>query len=191
MYSEEHSWKMFRGNAMRTGTSTSGLSRTPSLQWVTELGSMVASPIFDNNVLYAATITGRIFAINGNGGQKKWYSKIGSPIISSPLIQGDLLIAATFDSWLKVSNLGKNLVIALKTSTGNQEWNFQIDGDIFSSPCIAQDLIIVGSMNKTVSAIDFKGHLRWVFETQGEIWSSPSFNGQQIFVGSDDGFLYS
>ena len=137
------------------------------------------------------TMTGRIFALNGYGGEKKWYSDIASPIISTPMIHGDLLIAATFDSWLREANfLDKNLVFALKSSTGAQVWNFQIDGDIFSSPCLAQDLIIVGSMNKTVTALDFKGQLRWVFETQGEIWSSPSFNGQQVFVGSDDGFLY-
>ena len=82
------------------------------------------------------------------------------------------------------------MVFALNANTGDQVWNFEIDGDIFSSPCIAQDLIILGSMNKMVWAIDFKGNLKWVFETQGEIWSSPSFNGENLFVGSDDGFLY-
>ena len=191
MSSEKYSWKMFRGNVMRTGISSSNLSRTPSLQWMTKLGPMIASPVFDNSIVYAATITGRVFALKAYQSEKKWHANLGSPIISSPLIQQDLLIAATFDSWVKeTAFLGKNSVFALNAKTGEQIWSFKIDGDIFSSPCIAQGMIIVGSMNNNVWAIDIKGHLKWVFETQGEIWSSPSFNGEQIFIGSDDGFLY-
>ena len=63
MKSDEYSWKMFRGNVMRTGISSSNLSRRPHLQWVIELGPIVASPAVDNGILYAATITGRIFAL--------------------------------------------------------------------------------------------------------------------------------
>jgi outer membrane protein assembly factor BamB len=61
---EEYSWKMFKGNAKRTGISSSKLSRKPSLQWIKEFGPMVASPVYDNDSVYAATITGRIFAVN-------------------------------------------------------------------------------------------------------------------------------
>ena len=115
MISEEYSWKTFRGNVMRTGTSSSNLSRRPSLQWVMELGPMVASPVFDNSIVYAATITGRIFALKAYHWGIKWQSNIGSPMISSPSIQQDLLIAATFDSWVKgTAFLGKNLVISVK-----------------------------------------------------------------------------
>ena len=81
--SEEFSWKMFRGNVMRTGISSSNLSRTPSLQRVMELGPMVASPVFHNSIVYAATITGRIFALKAYEWGIEWKSNIGSPIISS------------------------------------------------------------------------------------------------------------
>ena len=101
MKSEEYSWKMFRGNVMRTGISSSNLARRPSLQWVIELGPIVASPAVDNSILYAATITGRIFALQIYQRQIKWHSSIGSPMVSSPVVQEDLLIAATFDSWIK------------------------------------------------------------------------------------------
>lgn len=178
---------------MRTGLSSSRVSRKPSLQWIMELGPMVASPAFDNNTIYAATITGRVFALQTYQRQIKWHSTIGSPIVSSPLVHGELLITATFDSWVKETAgfLGKNLVYALNGKTGEEIWNFEIDGDVFSSPCVAKDMIIIGSMNKVVFAIDISsGNKKWTFETQGEVWSSPSFNGDQIFVGCDDGFLY-
>ena len=189
--SREHSWKMFRGNAMRTGISSSSLPRKPSLRWLIELGPIIASPVYENSILYSSTITGRIFALNLFQKQIKYHFNIGSPIISSPLLHQDMLIAATFDSWVKDTTfLGKNLLFALDTKTGKEIWNFEIDGDIFSSPCVAEDMIIVGSLNTSIYAIDMKGNLRWTFRTQGEVWSSPSFNGVNIFVGSDDGFLY-
>jgi outer membrane protein assembly factor BamB len=186
------SWKVFRGNAKRTGISSSNVFRRPSLQWIIEFGPMVASPIYDNNFVYAATITGRIYAASVSQKQVKWHSNVGSPIVSSPLLHGDLLISATFDSWIKETTfLGKNFVFAIDTNTGNQVWNLEISGDAFSSPCIAKNMIIIGSMNKNLFAIDSSsGNLIWTFEALGEIWSSPSFNGDLIFVGCDDGFLY-
>jgi outer membrane protein assembly factor BamB len=188
---EQHSWKMFRGNAMRTGISTSTLSRKPSLRWVMEVGPIISSPVFDDNVIYAATVAGRIFALKAYQRQIKWHSNIGSPIISSPLLQQDLLICATFDSWIKGNHfLGKNIVFALDVKTGKQVWQVEVDGDIFSSPCIANGMIVIGSLDKHIYAIDIKGNLKWKSETQGEIWSSPSFNGNELFVGSDDGFVY-
>lgn len=191
MVSPESSWKMFRGNVMRTGVSSSKLSRKPYLQWVMELGPLVASPVVDNGILYAATITGRIFAVHTYLGQIKWHWNVGSPIVSSPLLQEDLLISASFDSWIKEAGfVGKNQIFALNVNTGKPVWSFDAKGDIFSSPCSAHDLIIIGSMNQSLLALDIQGNFRWRFKTQGQIWSSPSFNGDNVFVGSDDGFLY-
>lgn len=191
MVSRESSWMMFRGNVMRTGVSSSKLSRKPYLKWVMELGPLVASPVVDNGILYAATITGRIFAVHTNLGQVKWHWNVGSPIVSSPLLREDLLISASFDSWIKEGGIvGKNQIFALNVNTGKPVWNIDTDGDIFSSPCSTHDLTIIGSMNKSLLALDTHGNLRWRFKTQGQIWSSPSFNGDNVFVGSDDGFLY-
>jgi outer membrane protein assembly factor BamB len=186
------SWKMFRGNVKRNGLSSSSLTGRPFLRWIVEFGPMVASPIYDNDIVYVATITGRIFAACVSQKQVKWHSNITSPIVSSPLLHEGLLISATFDSWVNdMAFLGKNLVFAIDTNSGDQLWSLEINGDVFSSPCLAKDMIIIGSMNKNLLAIDSSiGYLKWTFEALGEIWSSPSFNGDSIFVGCDDGFLY-
>jgi outer membrane protein assembly factor BamB len=177
---------------MRTGLSSSNLPRRPSLSQIIEFGPMVASPIYDNDIIYVATITGRIFAANITQKEVKWHSNITSPIVSSPLFHEGMLISATFDSWIKDTVfLGKNLVFALDTNSGDQLWSLEIDGDVFSSPCVAKDTIIIGATNKNLLAINsISGNPIWTFETLGEIWSSPSFNGDSLFVGSDDGFLY-
>lgn len=190
--SDAHSWKMFRGNVMRTGVSASHLSRKPSFLWAKEVGPMVSSPVLENGIIYTPTITGRIFALNTVQRQIKWHLNLGSSLVSSPLLYGDILICATYDSWIKETNfMEKNFVFAIDIKNGQPMWSFEIGGGIFSSPCLVNnDIVIVGSMNKGIYAIDIKGNLRWIFETGAEVWSSPSYNGNTIFIGSDDGFVY-
>jgi outer membrane protein assembly factor BamB len=184
---------MFRGSSMRTGVSASKISCKPSLLSVTEIGPAVSSPVIENGTLYISTITGRIFALNLFQKRIRWYSNIGSSLVSSPLIHNGILVAATYDSWIKdTPSTGKNFIIGMNVDDGRQLWCSEISGDIFSSPCLIDDmLIVIGSTKNGIHAIDLKsGNVRWVFETDGEVWSSASFNGKEIFIGSDDGFLY-
>src|SRR5215210_9458553 len=93
----KNSWNMVRGDNGRTGASySSRLSKSPHLLWVIELGPLIASPVVDKGVLYASTITGRVFAVQISQRQIKWQSNIGSPIVSTPLIQDSVLVTATF-----------------------------------------------------------------------------------------------
>ena len=192
--SDKDSWKMFRGSAMRTGVSASRIPRKPSLLWIKEVGPTVSSPVFVNGTIYVSTITGRIFALNLSEKKIKWHLYVGSPIVSSPLIYNGILVAATYDSWIKdTSFTGKNFLLGIDSNYGTQIWNYEIPGGVFSSPCLVSDgmMVVVGSMNKFIYAIEGKsGNILWTFETGGEVWSSPSYNGNEIFIGSDDGFLY-
>ena len=179
---------------MRTGVSASTIPRKPSLLWVTEIGPSVSSPVFEDDKIYVGTMTGRIFALNPFQKQIKWHLNVGSPLVSSPLVQNCILVAATYDAWIKdTSFTGKNFMLGIDTKDGTQIWSREFPGDIFSSPCLVDDgmTVVVGCMNKFIYALEAKsGDILWVFETGGEVWSSPSYNGEHIFVGSDDGFLY-
>ena len=193
--SDRCSWIMFRGNSMRTGVSASRIPRKPSLLWVTEIGPIVSSPAFDGNKIYVATMTGRIFALNPFQKQIRWHVNSGSPLVSSPVVHNGILIAATYDTWIKdTSFMGKNFIFGINTKNGTQIWNHEVTGDVFSSPCLVDGgtKVVVGCRNNFIYMLDVKsGDLVWEFETGSEVWSSPSYNGQHIFVGSDDGLLYS
>ena len=178
---------------MRTGVSASRIPRKPSLLWVTEVGPIVSSPIFAQGTLYVSTITGRILALNPVKKQIKWHLDVASPLVSSPLLHDNILVAATYDSWIKgTSSIGKNFVFGIDTEDGKEIWGYEIPGDVFSSPCVVDDMmIVVGSINNAVYALEgSSGNLIWKFETGGQVWSSPSFNGNEIFIGSDDGSFY-
>ncbi|MRN40276.1 MAG: PQQ-binding-like beta-propeller repeat protein [Nitrosopumilales archaeon] len=121
--SDKHSWKMFRGSSMRTGASASNIPRKPSLLWLTEVGPSVSSPIFGDGTIYVSTITGRIFALNPSEKQIKWHLNVGSPLVSSPLLHNSILVAATYDSWIKdASFTGKNFVLGMNIDDGKQIW---------------------------------------------------------------------
>ena len=78
---------------MRTGISASKILRKPSLLWVTEVGPIISSPIFEQGTIYVSTMTGRIFALNPSEKQIKWHLNVGSPIVSSPLLHNGILVA--------------------------------------------------------------------------------------------------
>jgi eukaryotic-like serine/threonine-protein kinase len=58
-------------------------------------------------------------------------SESGSPIVSSPLIMDDMMICATFDSWINNDISENNYVFSLHKNDGNVLWKVQITGDIF------------------------------------------------------------
>ena len=99
------SWTMFRGNIKRTGSTKTKPLIKPLLYWTIELGPVISSPVFKGGFLYVATLTGRIFCLDIPKREIKWHYNIGSPIVSSPLILDEMVICATFDSWINNDNL--------------------------------------------------------------------------------------
>ena len=184
-----HSWMMFRANARRTGVSTSIPICKPSLQWVTEVGPVVSSPVFDGGILYVSTLTGRVFCLDISRRIFLWHESFG-PVVSSPLLTDSLLIGATFNGWIKENN-SENSIFAIDRTNGGIIWELKIEGDFFSSPCILDEKIIIGSLDKKIYCLDLSGNLLWHYETNGEIWSSPSLDTDYIYVGSDDANIYS
>lgn len=181
---------MFKGNPRRTGLSRSKPISRPSLRWVTEVGSVVSSPVFDRGDLYISTLTGKVFCLDTDERVTKWHSTIG-PLVSSPLLTDSLLIGATFNGWIG-KNSSSNCIFAISKGDGHVKWDIDISGDFFSSPCLMNEtVIIIGSLNKRIYCLDIAGNLVWTYETNGEIWSSPSQDGEFIYIGSDDGHLYS
>ncbi len=137
----------------------------------------------------------------------KWHLYVGSPIVSSPLIYNGILVAATYDSWIKdTSFTGKNF-LGIDSNHGTQIWNYEIPGGVFSSPCLVGSdgmTVVVGSTDKFIYAIEIKsGNILWTFETGGEVWpnlngkirsSSPclSFDNQSssLFIGTYNGGMF-
>lgn len=187
----DESWTMFRGNPKRTGSIRTRVLTRPLLYWTIKLGPIISSPVCENGFLYIATMTGRIFCLDIHRREIRWHQNVGSPIVSSPLIRDNMIICATFDSWINGESLENNFVYSLDKNDGSIIWRAQMRGDFFSSPCPAGKNIALGSMDNNLYLLSPRGEIIWNFETKGQVWSSPSYHENIIYFGSDDGFVYS
>lgn len=185
------SWTMFRGNIRRTGSIKTRPLTRPLLYWTIELGPIISSPVYEGGFLYVATMTGRIFCLDILRREVRWHQNIGSPVVSSLLIIDNMVVCATFDSWVKSDGSENNLVCSFDKNDGSMIWQIPMKGDIFSSPCPVGKNIALGSMDHNLYLLSSRGEIIWNFETTGPIWSSPSYHENLLYFGSDDGFLYS
>jgi outer membrane protein assembly factor BamB len=75
---------------------------------------------------------------------------------------------------------------------GQLVWRFKTRGTIPSSPAIGPDgAIYVGSVDKSLYAVNSNGTLRWAYQTGGSVMSSPAIGTDgAIYFGSLDNYLY-
>ena len=95
--------------------------------------------------MYVGSGDGKVYALNGATGAKKWEFLTGDRVRSSPAIGSDGTVYV--GSW-------DNKVYALNGATGAKKWEFQTGRYVFSSPAIGSDgKVYVGSHDKKVYAI--------------------------------------
>ncbi len=197
----------FHGNVARTGVFQSAApSQFGGIQWSFETGGpIVASPAILDGVVYCASFSGHLFAIDQQTGQERWRFKSSMPIASSPAIaEGTLYF---------VSSAGS--LAALDIATGRPKWvfaagpekKFEAKGlhgypcaaqtipdawDVFtSSPAVANGKVYFGSGDGGVYAVDAaSGILQWKFTTGDVVHASPAVVGGTVYIGGWDGVFY-
>lgn len=108
---------------------------------------------------------------------------LGSYLIASPALHGDVLYVGTY----------AGEVVALNWKTGEFVWRHKFDRDleIHASAAVTDDVVLVGGHDKIMHCIDRKtGKPRWLFKTNARINSSPAVVDERVFFGSDDGNIY-
>ncbi len=112
--------------------------------------------------------------------EKLWEFPISSPIYSTPLVAGDLIVFGSESGTLHA--VGKN---------GQARWRYQVSSSqIFSRPATDGKLIFFGATNQTFYAVDMKGQLRWKFVTGERIKSDPALLENAVYISSYDGHVY-
>jgi outer membrane protein assembly factor BamB len=191
-------WRLFKHNERRDSSIKQGITSRPSLHFTLMLEPMVASCVCSNNLIYASTLQGNIYAIDHTKARISWVHGCSLPIVSTPAVSDNMIVIATFCSWFNNADYSKgkdnNLVFALDPCKGSMLWEFKVNGDVFSSPCIVDcSVIVLGSLDYCIYAIDSKGSLLWKYRTDNEVWCSPAYDSidKSIIIGSDDNNLYS
>jgi outer membrane protein assembly factor BamB len=197
----------FHGDFARTGVyRKAGPTQLKGVKWAFNTGGpVVTSPAIADGVVYIASLTGHLHAIDQQSGREKWKFKSGMPIASSPTVADGVVYF--------VSSTGS--LAAIDTATGQPKWVFAVEyerkfeakglhgypntaqvipdaWDVFtSSPAVAAGKVYFGSGDGNIYAVAAgTGILQWKFATGDVVHASPAVVGGTVYVGSWDGNLY-
>jgi eukaryotic-like serine/threonine-protein kinase len=118
-----------------------------------------------------------------------WTFKIALPILSSPIIENDVVYFGGTDSTL----------YALGLNNGKILWKFRTRGQIRSSVVIHENNLFLNGGDGNLYLLDKKsGDIQWTFSGRGEKkydfadyhQSSPVFDNNRVYFGSGDGNIY-
>jgi len=197
----------FHADAARTGVyASSGPAQLNGVRWTFKSGGpIVASPAVVDGVVYLASLSGYLHAIDQDTGKERWNFKSRMPIASSPAVEGGTVYF--------VSSTGA--LAALDAATGKPKWVFGAEyerkfeaknlhgypspaqtvpdaWDLFtSSPAVAGGKVFFGSGDGNVYAVDaVSGLLQWKFPTKDVVHASPAVVDGVVYIGSWDSYLY-
>ena len=122
-----------------------GLNFPSKSEWLFNTENWVwATPIEDEGIIYASTLSGYVYAIGRNNGEEKWSANLDSKIIASPIVfdrrRGDKIQRS-----LAVPSADENVYV-LSLFDGKELGVFATESAVKSSPVIHNDLIYVHSV---------------------------------------------
>ncbi|MGE3182496.1 MAG: PQQ-binding-like beta-propeller repeat protein, partial [Phycisphaerae bacterium] len=152
-------WPMFRGTPAQEGVSAATVGDKLRLRWQVELGDAItAGIVIADQVVFAATENGHLFALELTTGQKRWEFTVENDFFfAPPTVIGDRVYLG--------SDSGSMFAIA--RDTGNQIWEFKTTGAIYSSlnyvgePGKDSLKLLFGSYDGSLYCLNSDGKLLW------------------------------
>lgn len=154
------------------------LDETGNTVWSADIGKghQVAAPLLWNNVVYAPSADGNLYAFDMETGALRWTFNVGSPINSSPLMYYNLIIVAA-----------SNGNIVAVDQKGAKSWSATVPTTINSTPAIRNGLLLIGGGDGSLYALSADGNgQKWKLSVGGTITGSPVATGDQITVTYSD-----
>jgi len=167
----------------------------------------------NDGILYAASMDGKVVAVNPSTRNLEWsytivasssssgfmscgQTSVPTAIYGTPAVDGNLVYIGSYSGKvyaLSTSARSQNLPFP---QTRNGEWHYprtnEVIGDIVGSPVVSEDAIYVTSSNGKLYSLgkDF-GDLNWESDVLGEkLWTTPVIEGDTIYVSTFDGHIY-
>ena len=176
-FNEQHSHFNPYENVL-SSANVSGLT----LDWSYTTDSYIrSSPVVVNGVIYIASSSGNLYAINLATRVLLWSRNIGFYTDSSPSVANGVVYIGSDDYRL----------YALNATTGTVLWTFTANLYIETPPLVASGVVYVGSDDYHLYALNATtGALLWSFSAGNYIDASPTIANGVVYVGSYDYKLY-
>ncbi len=164
------------------------LTRTRRFTPISAINDVAARPVLANGLVFAASQSGVLTAIDGRSGNRIWVQPIGST--QAPVLAGEFLFVAT--------NEGK--VVCLSASTGGVVWVAELRqfrnerrnrGRItYAGPILASGRLLVASSEGELIALSPQtGEETDRLKVGGDVFLEPIAARGKVFVLTDGGRL--
>ncbi len=155
---------------------------TGASAWSVPINGTLASPAaFANGDFYFGTTNGIAYAVSSEG-SVLWDVGTGSPIETTPAVDGGTVVEATY----------AGAVLALNASDGLTVWDYETGSTLVASPAIsANGIVYVGAESDTLFALDeSSGSLLWSTNLTAAITSAPAIANGGLYVLTSDGNVW-
>ena len=141
-------------------------------------GKMASSPAIVGDDLVIHGMDGIVRVLDRRNGRLRWHFRVGSPIESSPIVQGGL---DYFGAW-------NGRVYALDLARRKLRWSYRTGYKITSSAAIAGGTLYIGDYGGRIHALSARtGKRRFVRSVNGRVYGTPAVAAGRVFVPSSTG----
>lgn len=139
----------------------------------------------DQDAVFAASIDGRVYALNPKNGDVIWRARTKARVISGPSLNGDQVLVGTLDGQ----------VVALKRADGTELWRSQAPSEALAAPVGSGRTIVTKAVDGRIYGLDAAtGDRHWAFDRNEPNLtlrglSAPLIVGNRVYVGLDNGKL--
>lgn len=174
---------MYRGGPLHNGQLPGPPPvSNPHLAWRFDTGGEVySSPAIADGVIYIASKSGFLYAIEASSGNEVWRVAVSDYVTrSSPaVVDGTVYIGGGF------------AFLAIDARTGEERWRVPVQYSGQATPTVADGIVVVSSQEGYVFGIDADtGEVLWRSPTDGVTFGTPAIAGSQVVFGTDAGILY-
>lgn len=129
-------------------------SRTGKVQWAATVGRdgctdtcRSPTPVADDSRVYAATLSGRLTALDRRNGAERWAVRLGSPIVGDPVVSaGGIVYAVDTDG----------ILTGLDARSGKVQWVQKLGSPAVAGPALGLGTVLVRTQDgrTTTLALD-------------------------------------
>jgi outer membrane protein assembly factor BamB len=194
-----HDWTQFRMGPDNNAVVGGKLETS----WRVEThGEISASPTLVDGTLYIGNNAGRLYAIDASNGHTLWTHRVSNPLMSAPLVYGDLVIAGEGDAQSMGTSpaepiavgQGPSALIALDRRTGARRWIRVLRGSGMPTPAIIDGTLVhhngsgwVGGFDPQTGAQRFARQLESVASMSAIL---PVGGGEFVTAGVGDNAVW-
>lgn len=144
------------------------------------------TPVVQNDIVYAASSTGNLLAINLHTGRMQWQSKIKN--IKNIWVANDFTYVLTFD----------NSILAVYNKTGKVKWSKNLyniaenksQENSFNGPVMANDLLyLTSSSGKLIALSPYNGEVLKEYKIEKQTSLLPIITTNSIILFNDRGVI--